>query len=93
MTESISKIENDLLPELDAAAIKGNMQRALTALIESLRHIVEDAKATHVALAVLHNTTQQPRVDEVEKPAPTAPKKVAKPAVKKAPAKKTATTK
>jgi hypothetical protein len=73
MTDHISRIENDLVPEVEAALIKSNIQRAVKALTESMKALVEHAKETNEALAALSKATDNAtptkdiaKTDEVE---------------------------
>jgi hypothetical protein len=58
MTDHISRIETDLVPEIETALVKSNIQRAVKALTESLKVLVEHAKETNEALAALSKTAE-----------------------------------
>lgn len=44
MSDHLSKIETELLPEIEAAALKGNMNRVVAAVRQSILELVEHAK-------------------------------------------------
>lgn len=71
MSKHLKKIEEELLPEMEIAAIKGNMNRVIAALRESIAALVEDAKATNVGLDSL--ITKARKTTKLKKPAPKKP--------------------
>lgn len=90
MTDHISRIENELVPEVEAALIKSNIQRAVKALNESMKALAAHAKETNEALAALSTATEAAPAKDIAKTAEVEDKdsKARQPA-KKTPVKKT----
>ena len=94
MSDHLKKIEEELLPEIEQAALKGNINRIVAAVRQSIVELVEHAKLGNLAVSDLA-VTGQIRVGDSAGSAEElseAPKtkKPAQKAAKKAPAKKTA---
>ncbi len=101
MKKHIDRIIDELLPEIETATIKNNMNRLTVALTEGLRQVVELAKEIEAKISQLEGgqngvaATEAPVEDDngaetevAAKPAKKPAKKVVeKPAVKKTAAK------
>lgn len=100
MSDHLKKVEEELLPEIELAALKGNMNRVIAALTASLTELVEHAKLAEQAAKALGDLSVEGDLlvdgsvatttpDMIVDKAPTKKAPTRKPA-KKAPAKKTA---
>lgn len=72
---ALEKIETETIPEIESASQKGNTQRAITALIESLKLLVDHAKEANAALVNLDDATEVASEEKAPKPASKTPVK------------------
>lgn len=78
MPNHLKKIEEELLPEIEVAAIKGNMNRVIAALRASLAELVNNAKEMNVALSALNGTPTSRKTPVRKSTKKVAPKKADK---------------